>query len=199
MRTVKSDLQGYPQVFDIHATTLTRAGLVATFTATKPHRLTTGNRISVRGADQQAFNVTSKVVTVSSATVFTYELEQDPGANAVVTNVVANRNIPANEYNPWLTANNKTGRLQVEPMGAAMGEFGFDLIADTTNRTTVSYGVLLPLTDVVVASMTSSGQQNGTSWATRTLKAGVLYHVPIVTQLQLTSGELIAYYWQPLN
>lgn len=197
MQTVKSDSKGHPQVYDIKATTLTRAGLVATFTATKAHKLATGQLVQIRGADLAAFNTLKHkpvVVTVTSTTVFTYPIPVDPGANAVVTNVIAQRQLPGNEYDPFLLVDRKTGRLHVID-GASLGAYGFEVIADTTDRTVKTYGVLLPVTDVVINTLTSDGMTGSLNGVT--LKAGVAYPVPVVSQIQLTSGTLLAYNWSP--
>src|SRR3990167_874779 len=87
MRTVKSDANGFPQVFAIYAATLTRGGtgnLTATSPATLPHRLATGDRVRITGADLPQFNSNYggegalSTVTVTSPTAFTYVMAEAP-------------------------------------------------------------------------------------------------------------------------
>jgi len=66
------------------ASTITRSGTTATVTTSADHLLSTGDQITVSGANQSGYNITA-TVTVTGATTFTYTLESDPGANATGT------------------------------------------------------------------------------------------------------------------
>ncbi|MBP9802471.1 hypothetical protein KBC40_02695 [Patescibacteria group bacterium] len=68
--------------------TLTRSGTTATCTTVNPHRLKVGDYFKVMGAtggDAALYNITTQVVSVTSATVFTYTMVGTPGANATFT------------------------------------------------------------------------------------------------------------------
>lgn len=159
MRTVKSDSSGLPQVFSIAATTLTRGGTgnkTATFTSTVPHRLTTGNMVRVIGADKPQFNTESNgsvnsavAVTVTSATVFTYLMNEAPSGNAVVTNVLAQRALESHQYDPFAII--RDGALQVEDRVPTANLY----VADTAahNGTWIE---IVALENTVVAALTSS-------------------------------------------
>jgi hypothetical protein len=116
MRAVKTDTQGRVQVFPIKASTLTRGGvgnLTATFTATRPHRLTTGQRVKVIGADKVEFNGQFSV-TVTGATTFTYPMTELPSGNAVVTDVIAQRLLEAEEYAPFVGVNRNSAAMRTD-------------------------------------------------------------------------------------
>lgn len=65
----------------ISASSLTRSGTTATFTATAAHHLADGQFVTIAGADNDQYNGV-KQITVTGATTFTYTLPSDPGANA---------------------------------------------------------------------------------------------------------------------
>ncbi len=68
--------------------TLTRSGTTATCTTVNPHRLKVGDYIKVQGAlggDGALYNITTQVVAVTSALIFTYTMGGTPGANATFT------------------------------------------------------------------------------------------------------------------
>lgn len=68
--------------------TLTRSATTATCTTVNPHRLKVGDYFKVMGAtggDAATYNITTQVVSVTSATVFTYTMGGTPGANATFT------------------------------------------------------------------------------------------------------------------
>lgn len=69
----------------VTATTLTRVGTTATFTASGAHNLTTGDVVTITGSNLAAYNVANAVVTVTSSTVFTYTMASDPGASSAGT------------------------------------------------------------------------------------------------------------------
>lgn len=115
MKMVKTDSQGRVQVFPIKAVTLTRGGtgnLTATFTATRNHRLATGQRVKVVGSNLIPFNG-EFTITVSSATVFTYAMLVDPGGSATVTNVLAQGLLGAKEYAPFIGVTRNSGAMRV--------------------------------------------------------------------------------------
>jgi hypothetical protein len=155
MRTVRSTAAGQPQVFDIAAATLTRGGtgnLTATFTATKAHRLTTGDKIRLDGADRLPFNTKPTkffVVTVTSATVFTYIMDEDPGGNANVATVVARKQLESKEYDHFSLIRNN--RLQVEDRTPDASLYVADANAHAGNWVKIT-----ALEDAVIAALTSS-------------------------------------------
>jgi hypothetical protein len=76
--------------WDLEAS-ITRSGTTATVTTTTPHGLTTGQSVSIAGAEQDDYNITA-TITVVSATVFTYTVAGSPttpatGLIAVTLNV----------------------------------------------------------------------------------------------------------------
>lgn len=66
------------------ATTITRSGTTATATISANHLLSTGDQVTVSGANESAYNITA-TITVTGATTFTYVLESDPGGSATGT------------------------------------------------------------------------------------------------------------------
>lgn len=68
---------------------------------------------------------------------------------------------------------------------------GFDIIADTLSKTGF-WDRLKPLTDVVVNNLTCTGMKTG-SLNGATLKQGIEYNFPTITQIQLTSGSIQAF------
>lgn len=159
MRTVKSDSNGLPQVFTIAAATLTRGGTgnkTATFTSTVPHRLTTGNMVRVIGADLPMFNTESNgsvnaavMAIVTGATTFTYLMVADPGGNAVVTNVFAQRSLESHQYDPFAII--RDGRLQTEDRVPNSTLYVADAAAHAGTWTEI-----VALENTVVAALTSS-------------------------------------------
>jgi lysophospholipase L1-like esterase len=69
----------------VTATTLTRVGTTATFTASAVHNLATGDVVTITGSDLSPYNVANAVVTVTSTTVFTYVMASDPGGSSAGT------------------------------------------------------------------------------------------------------------------
>lgn len=69
------------------AASLTSVTTTATFTATKPHGLTTGDLVDVVGATQTEYNVTAAAITVTSPVAFTYVIVSVSGAAATGTPV----------------------------------------------------------------------------------------------------------------
>jgi len=66
------------------ASSITRVGTTATATTSANHLLSTGDQITVSGANESAYNITA-TITVTGATTFTYVLESDPGGSATGT------------------------------------------------------------------------------------------------------------------
>lgn len=69
----------------VTASTLTRVGTTATFTASGAHNLATGDVVTITGSNLSPYNVANAVVTVTSATVFTYVMASDPGGSSAGT------------------------------------------------------------------------------------------------------------------
>jgi hypothetical protein len=63
--------------------TITHVGAVATLTTASPHGLITGNRVTISGATEAAYNG-AYVITVTGASTFTYTMATTPAANATV-------------------------------------------------------------------------------------------------------------------
>jgi hypothetical protein len=67
------------------ASSLTRSGTTATFTASSAHSLSTGDVVVISGSNLSPYNVSKAVVTVTSSTVFTYQMASDPGGTSAGT------------------------------------------------------------------------------------------------------------------
>lgn len=65
----------------LNATTLTRVGTTATFTCTVAHNLLTGDYVTITNANEAAYNGTFQI-TVTSPTVFTYQVVGSPATPA---------------------------------------------------------------------------------------------------------------------
>lgn len=65
----------------IYATSVTRVSTLATFTASRPHKLQSGDSVVISGADQEQYNG-EFTVTVVDDTTFEYTMPSDPGASA---------------------------------------------------------------------------------------------------------------------
>jgi lysophospholipase L1-like esterase len=69
----------------VTANSLTNVGTTATFTASGSHNLATGDVVTITGSNLSPYNVANAVVTVTSATVFTYVMASDPGGSSAGT------------------------------------------------------------------------------------------------------------------
>lgn len=69
---------------DVPDTSLTSSGTTATFTASEPHLLETGQSVVIAGASQAAYNGTF-TITVTGATTFTYTLASSAASPATGT------------------------------------------------------------------------------------------------------------------
>ena len=65
--------------------TTTRSAATATCTTVNPHRLRVGDYVKMAGASDALYNITTQVVSVTSATAFTYTMAGTPGSNASFT------------------------------------------------------------------------------------------------------------------
>lgn len=70
-------------VAPVTLSTITAGGTIATATTAAPHNLATGNYVTVAGATPAPFNG-QFLITVTSATTFTYNMASAPGGNATV-------------------------------------------------------------------------------------------------------------------
>lgn len=61
----------------------------ATVTTDQPHGLTTGDKVTVQGAQPDNYNVTDVAITVASATTFTYTMGVAPTTNATLVGYYA--------------------------------------------------------------------------------------------------------------
>lgn len=68
----------------VPVTSITRSGTKATLTSSMTHSLVTGDVVTVAGANQGDYNITAPV-TVTSSTVFTYEVVNSPATPATGT------------------------------------------------------------------------------------------------------------------
>ena len=66
------------------ATTITHSTITATVTTNTPHGLTTGDSVTIYGATDELYNITT-LVTVTGATTFTYVMGSSPAADAVAS------------------------------------------------------------------------------------------------------------------
>lgn len=69
-----------PEVFAV--STITRSSTTATVTTAKDHGLAANDWVEIAGADQSAYNGTMKVLTVPTATTFTYTVSGSPATPA---------------------------------------------------------------------------------------------------------------------
>jgi hypothetical protein len=76
---------------------ITRSSSTATLTTATAHGLTTGDYVTVSGADQSEYNVTA-AVTVTSTTVFTYTVSGTPATPATGTLVLKHGGVTPYSY-----------------------------------------------------------------------------------------------------
>lgn len=76
---------------------ITRSSSTATVTTSAAHGLTTGDYVTVSGADQSEYNVTAQV-TVTSTTVFTYTVSGTPATPATGTLVLKHGGVTSYSY-----------------------------------------------------------------------------------------------------
>jgi hypothetical protein len=191
MRTVKLHASGRPQVFLIEASALTRGGvgnLTATFTATKEHRLTTGDKVKVSDADLHPFNGTF-VVTVTSTTEFTYTMSSDPGDDADVTEVTAQKILVSTQYDPFIGVNPDSAGKAVEIVGVSRGMFGGEFIVAADGAQTGNWGIIESLDDATQFTLLT-GTISGVG--TNTLPKGMRLY-GIFTAITLSAGRVVAY------
>jgi hypothetical protein len=190
-RTVKLHADGRPQVFHILATSLTRGGvgnLTATFTATKEHRLTTGDKLKVKGADLVEYNGTFPV-TVTSPTAFTYTMEADPGDDADETDVVGQKILVSTQYDPFVGVHPDSAGKAVEIVGVSRGMFGGEFIVAADGAQTGNWGIIESFDDATQFT-TLTGTISGVG--TNTLPKGMRLY-GIFTAITLAAGRVVAY------
>lgn len=78
---VISSSDPHPYINVYYITSLTRASTTATAVTSKPHGLTTGDSVTIRGAVETDYNITT-TVTVSDTTTFTYTVANSPTSPA---------------------------------------------------------------------------------------------------------------------
>lgn len=86
MRQVNVVTSGTPNTavalaVSIGNTSLTRSGTTATYTANAAHHFIDGQEVEISGSNKAAYNGRFKI-TVTSGTVFTYVMLEDPGATS---------------------------------------------------------------------------------------------------------------------
>lgn len=64
------------------ATTITKSTITATVTTNTPHGLSTGASVTISGATDDLYNITT-LITVTSSTTFAYVMASEPASNAV--------------------------------------------------------------------------------------------------------------------
>lgn len=201
MRTVKAGAKGRPQVFNITAATLTRVATVATFTSNFPHDLKTGDKIKVSGADILAFNGGNVVdwtagrfvVTVTNATVFTYVVATTPSADAIVTNVVAKRVLPTDQYDPFVAIHPQSASQMVERGGGDGGRFGGLFVDNAAGAKTGNWNVIYALANATITVLTGTLTNIPNPL---TLNAGLELRGDF-TAITVTVGSVIAYNNRP--
>ena len=92
-------VNGYGQV---SVASITRSGSTATVTTSTAHGLSTGNWAVISGADQAAYNVEAQV-TVTSNTVFTYDVAGTPATPA--TGTITSKRASAGWTKPFAATN----------------------------------------------------------------------------------------------
>lgn len=101
----------------IACSTLTRVGLVATFTSSAVHHLADQQEVNITGSNLAFFNGRF-VITVVSTTVFTYTMKSDPGGNSAGT--------PVASYTPMA----QWALIKADDSNAAAISYGPDQNAD---------------------------------------------------------------------
>lgn len=71
----------YKELAWIYSSSLTRSGSLATFVASRPHKMQTGDTAVISGAQQDEYNG-SHVITVVNSTTFTYSVSGSPASPA---------------------------------------------------------------------------------------------------------------------
>lgn len=122
-------VNGYATVAWAGAGNLVQTGNVATFTATSAHGLVTGDHVTVAGANQADYNITA-LVTVTSGTVFTYPIANNPASPATTGTSITCKKASA-QYTI-----NQTG-TNIRNYKASIGN-QFCLGVDDTNTSTVT-------------------------------------------------------------
>jgi hypothetical protein len=97
------------QALIANATTITKAGAVATVTMPSAHGLLTGRLVNISGASDPLYNG-DFAIAVSSSTVFTYTMAATPAANASGTLAIKAGGYAKNFCHATLTAANFFGR-----------------------------------------------------------------------------------------
>lgn len=139
----------------IAITTYSYALVTATVASGRPHRLTSGMRVGVtidssETAALQRLYAGIFVVTVSSATVFTYEHTDTATATlASVASFVAQALLPSTSYDPFAVIRNN--RLQTEESVPDYTLYVVDTVAHAGN-----WREILALENTVVAALTST-------------------------------------------
>jgi hypothetical protein len=88
------------------------AGTLVTITTTTPHRLATGDAITVTGATPAAYNVSNATITVTGANTFTYTAGSAPGgAMTVVGTYTYTPSISGVSTSTFVNVNQYQGRL----------------------------------------------------------------------------------------
>jgi hypothetical protein len=90
--------------------TITHVGAVATLTTVSAHGLVTGNKVTISGATSSEYNG-SYVITVTSATQFTYTMASSPAANASVVGTYTVLGITGVNSNKFVNVNLFKNRL----------------------------------------------------------------------------------------
>lgn len=90
--------------------TITHVGAVATLTTASAHGLITGNRVTISGAVEAAYNGTY-VITVTGSTTFTYTMASTPSANASVVGTYTVIGITGVNSNTFINVNLFKNRL----------------------------------------------------------------------------------------
>lgn len=157
---------------DIHLTFSTESYAVVTVTASRPHRLTAGQRVTVGVATtetlakQRLYNGTY-TVGVTSGTVFTYEhTDTATTALASAVSLTAQALLPSIQYDPFVAI--RANRLQVED---AVPDYS--LHVDALYRYTVGAAVTVVAAGsgyVVDEVLTVNGGTTGTGGSAATIK-----------------------------
>jgi hypothetical protein len=177
------------------ATSITRAGTTATFTAARQHHLSTGATVTINGADLAQYNG-QYIINVTGVKTFTYVMASDPGGSANVANVLASQFGAYNQQGRELMLHPTSRALMVDLGGLAAGAFGHSIISGTgvfgNAAATPQWGVIYNpfATAAVFTDLQGDGVPAG--WSGLSLPQGS--SVPgRFSLIQLSSGSLIAF------
>lgn len=120
-------------------TSITQAGGTATVTTTATHSLTTGDAVTITGANQSGYNLTAATVTVTGASTFTYAVDSGTASPATGTITYTDAtNILLTDFGMWAKDTFRNYQTSV----GLLSEIFMDSIDYETWRNSYQYGAL---------------------------------------------------------